>query len=532
MNTIQEPLILQKIEAWWNYGVGWVVYVFKVLYLCLLTPEGWAGFRYWPWWVWGVLFAAVCLVGFVVSRIVNPSPRYRGKFIRGTKLVATRGYWWKVLIWSSKTLVIGKVRWPKKLEPLHLLVTGAPSTGKSQAIHGVIDPLRRRGELAIVADVGGEAMSRFVEEGDHLLNPLDERSEPWSPFAEMESATDSDRLSKSMIPDLAQGHDQQWIGYAQALVSAVLRRLWEQGNATNGGLLYYLTAAEPAKIKALVEGLPAQSFFHAGNERLLSNVRGIVGTYLAPYIHLPKDGGPTSWSIRRYMREGQGWLWLPYQANQVATLRPLLATWLGEVINALLSMPSDLDRRRWLLLDEVASLGCVQDMSDALTKGRKHGLCAILGLQSVAQLRMAYGDDGEQTLLSCLSSQLILRANDPETAKYASEHLGKCELERTSVTRGSKIGESSSTRVRHTEDLVLPSEIQALPDRRGYLRLAGENLVRCVKIPLVKRAQIMEPFVPRASAPPAPPVAAITPSAPSPRPPLDPDAILKKTGSE
>ncbi|WP_343794290.1 type IV secretion system DNA-binding domain-containing protein, partial [Dokdonella soli] len=285
-----------------------------------------------------------------------------------------------------------------------------------------------------------------------------------------------------------------------------------------------------ADIQALVQGLPAQSLFHPGNERMLSNVRGIVGTYLAPYNYLPGDAGPKSWSIRRHVQEGQGWLWLPYREDQRAALRPLLATWLGEAINAMLSMSSDLDRRRWLLLDEVASLGCVQGLSDALTRGRKYGLCAILGLQSVAQLRGAYGDDGAQTLLSCLSSQLILRANDPETADYASRHLGKCTVVRTSATYGGKNG-PTRTRVEHTEELVLASEIQSLPDRRGYLRLAGQNRVRCVKIPIIKRAPYAEPFEPRPlersapSSPPSPPAITPSPNLP-PRPVLDADAIL------
>jgi type IV secretory pathway TraG/TraD family ATPase VirD4 len=104
-------------------------------------------------------------------------------------------------------------------------------------------------------------------------------------------------------------------------------------------------------------------------------------------------------------------------------------------VNATLSLPADRVRRRWLMLDEVASLGRVQSLSDALTKGRKYGLCSIMGLQSVSQLRDVYGKDGAQTLLSCLSSQLILRANDPETAEYASQHLGECEVLRESIPR-------------------------------------------------------------------------------------------------
>jgi hypothetical protein len=126
------PPWLQKIQDGFEYGLAWLRYYGRLLDYCLLTPEGRAQVAQWPWLVWITLLAAVLLIFFIGSRIANPSPRYRGRYIRGTRLVAMRGYWWKVLIWSSKALVIGKVRWPKKLEPLHLLAMGAPGTGKSQ----------------------------------------------------------------------------------------------------------------------------------------------------------------------------------------------------------------------------------------------------------------------------------------------------------------------------------------------------------------------------------------------------------------
>ena len=166
----------------------------------------------------------------------------------------------------------------------------------------------------------------------------------------------------------------------------------------------------------------------------------------------------------------------------------------------------------------------VQGFSDALTKGRKYGLCAVVGLQSVSQLRDAHGQDGAQTLLSCLSSQLLLRANDPETAEYASRHLGDAEVLRESISQGQH---RTVTRQHQIERLVLASQIQGLPNREGYLRLAGQDSVRRVYIPLIQRAAHMEAFVPRkqstevlSAAPESSPV----PSAR--RPLLDADAIL------
>jgi len=186
------------------------------------------------------------------------------------------------------------------------------------------------------------------------------------------------------------------------------------------------------------------------------------------------------------------------------------------------------------MLDEVASLGRVQGLSDALTKGRKYGLCAMLGLHSVSQLRELYGEHGAQTLLSCLSSQLILRANDPLTAEYASSYLGDREVVQTVVTQGTH-GRTHSKQSR-IERLVMASQIQRLRDGVGYLQLAGQPVVRRVKIPRVKRALLIEPFVPKKATNDVPlaPVPAIAPPAPPPsllapavrRPALDADAIL------
>ncbi len=486
----------------------------------------WTGEGLWGWllpWL-PVLFK--CVIGWYVLRLVYriywAPPRPRGEPVRGSRLVSFGWVGLRKLL-SPDRLRIGGVAWPRELESLHLLISGATGAGKSQTIYGTLGTLRARGDAAIITDIGSEALRGFGRTDDLLLNPLDARSVAWSPFAEMDGPADAERLAKSMIPD-HEGIEREWFVYSQALVAAALKRLWERGAATNESLLHALTLASPTELKTLVQGLPAQALFHEGAEKMLASVRGIIGSYFAPYSYLPKEAGPKSWSIRRTVREGQGWLWLSYREDQAAALRPLLAAWIGEAVNAKLSLPADRVRRHWLLLDEVASLGRVQGLSDALTKGRKYGLCAIVGLQSVSQLRDAYGADGAQTLLSCLSSQLILRANDPETAEYASRHLGDAEVLRESISQGQH---RTITQQHQVERLVLASQIQGLPNREGYLRLAGQDSVRRVSIPLIQRKPSIEAFVPRGPSIEALPAAlASSPASNTRRPLLDADAIL------
>ena len=133
---------------------------------------------------------------------------------------------------------------------------------------------------------------------------------------------------------------------------------------------------------------------------------------------------------------------------------------------------------------------------------------------TVAQLRGAYGLSGAQTLLSCFSSQLILRATDPETADWGSRLLGDQQLSRRVKSEGfgaggSHSGESEQISI---ERVVLASEIAGLADRCGFLKLAGDFPIARVEIPIPRvRAEVCRPFVAAtatgASAPPpaAPP---------------------------
>ncbi|AOV17828.1 hypothetical protein BJI67_12890 [Acidihalobacter aeolianus] len=398
---------------------------------------------------------------------------------------------------------IGGVPVPPSLEALHFLIAGSTGTGKSQAISANLDIIRGRGDRVIMADPGGQYMARWWQPGDTILAPLDARSVRWSPFSEMRGQADADRVAKSIIPDVEGGGDAaEWARHSQGLVGAVLERLLESGGATNERFVKLLTVAKSGEIEAIVEGLPAQTLFDTGAAKMLSSVRGIIGSALPAYRFLPPDAGADAWSIRRWIEGGSGWLWLPYRDSQRAAMAPLISAWLGEVVSAILDLEPSRERRIWLVLDEVALLGKVQALSDALTNGRKYGLRAVLGLQSVAQLRQAYGREGATVLLSCLSSQLILRSPDPETADTMSRALGEHQISREHSSHGPS-GSSTSEHV-VIERAVLPSELQCLPDRVGYLKLAGDYPLAKVSIGITHKEPAVPSFIPRDSSPKSP----------------------------
>lgn len=400
---------------------------------------------------------------------------------------------------EATSLLISKIPIPIRTEPQHFLKVGGTGAGKSSAIVQMLDRIFKRVDRAILADAGGLFLARYFNpQQDHLLNPLDQRSVSWSPFAEMQEEWDANTLAKSLVPD-GEGTAKEWHGYCQTLVSAILIRCWETDQVTNERLLYYSSIASVEELRELVAGLPAASLVAAGNEKMLGNVRGILGSHIQSLAYLSPEAGRNAFSIRQWVLEGQGSLYLPYLEDQRETLMHLIAAWLDIASRSILSLKPDATRRIWLVADEVATLGRVQSIIDFLTKARKAGGSAILGLQTISQLRETYGRNNAQTLLSCLSTWLILRPNDAETAEYMSKQLGEEEICRINDSGGKTTqGESSSWAEQIArQPAVLASELQNLDDRIGYLKLPGSYPVCRLEIPLPpSMASGHEPFLP------------------------------------
>ncbi len=435
----------------------------------------------------------------------------KDKHLRGARIVP----WWRLRVRleferlrervrgraaaKMKPVRIGNLPIPRALETLHFIVAGSTGVGKSQQFHAFLDDIRSRGERAIVADNGQELITSHVAKGDSLLNPLDVRSRAWSPFAEIRSPSDAVRIAQSMIP-VGEGEHGEWHQYSQALIASVLVRLLARGEATNERLLHYLTIAKSEEIEILVEGLPAQTLFDVGAAKMLAGVRGIIGSYLPAYGYLKPNVGMDGFSISRWvMNDDKSCLWLPYRDKDSAALRPLLSTWIAEAVSAVLSLRPDPDRRIWLLLDETASLGRVAGLESALTKGRKYGLCAVIGIQSVSQLREIYGREGATTLLSCARSAVTFATDDPDTADYMSRRIGEQEVQREEQSRGDH-GSTVSTR-RDRSRIVLPSEVENLPNLTAFLNLAGDYPAAKIRIPYRARAERIKPFIPRIDPP-------------------------------
>ena len=121
-----------------------------------------------------------------------------------------------------------------------------------------------------------------------------------------------------------------------------------------------------------------------------------------------------------------------------------------------------------------------------MVRGRKHGLCAVLGFQAINQLRAIYGHEQTATLAAAPATKLILRTGEADTARWSSAQIGEREITRTQIGTNTAAREQRDSFSVHPQRLiesaVLGSEIQMLQRFEGYLCITGHHRAR-VTIP-------------------------------------------------
>ena len=138
------------------------------------------------------------------------------------------------------------------------------------------------------------------------------------------------------------------------------------------------------------------------------------------------------------------------------------------------------------ILAWLTPVAIIDGLKDALARLRKFGGRCVLGFQAVAQVSSTYGQGEAQTIIENCANTLILRCSSSEnggTSQFASRLIGEREDLRRQISRGKDresaffsrgARQSRSITDQHvTETAVMASELEQLPDLRGYLKTAS-----------------------------------------------------------
>jgi type IV secretory pathway TraG/TraD family ATPase VirD4 len=371
-------------------------------------------------------------------------------------------------------------------ETKHFKLIGTTGTGKSTAIRELLACALRRGDRAVISDPQGGYLARFGQpyRGDVVLNPFESDSRRWDPFSELLDPYDADQLVNALIPSSADPAAQEWRSYARTFVSALLR--CQVGRRRDLAEFWRLLAvASVEELRVMLVGTAAQPFLESDNARMFGSIRSVAVSAAAALEYVQAQRA-APFSVRTWIREGRGVLFIPYRASQVAALRSIIAAWLRLAIVEAMSQPEGRDQRLWFVVDELDALGSIDGLKDALARLRKFGGRCVLGFQSIAQVSSTYGQGDAQTIVENCANTLILRCSGSEqggTSMFASRLIGEREVIRTHRSRGSdregSFGARSTRRSvqvseqYQSESAVLASELEQLPDLQGYLKTAS-----------------------------------------------------------
>ncbi|MDP9014742.1 MAG: type IV secretion system DNA-binding domain-containing protein [Pseudomonadota bacterium] len=404
-------------------------------------------------------------------------------------------------------ITIAGVTMPLKDEVMHTKIAGTTGTGKSTAIREMVHAALYRQDRAVIADPDAGYLSRFYDprRGDVILNPFDARSAKWDPFSEIKAPYDIEELARALIPD-RDGPDSQWISYGRTFLGCVLGQMKQAGMSDVGELYRLLTAAPKAELKLLLAGTAAARFLEEGSDKQFAGTQSITADHVKclDYIRRqPPSAAP--FSISTWVKSGRGVLFLPYRADQIAALRSIISVWMRITISKTLSLPEG-DARIWFIIDELDALGTIDGLSDALTRLRKFGGRCVIGFQSIAQISTRYGSGVAQAVVENCGNTLILRCSASEnggTSRFASALIGVREVVRLANSRsqssrvasgGDQLTQGQSEQ-HASEPAVLASEIEQLPDRTGFLKLASQPAWMKVQFPYYDVPKVAEPFV-------------------------------------
>lgn len=376
------------------------------------------------------------------------------------------------------SFAIGGVPVPDTFEPEHILLCGAPGTGKTNLIVKMLEGIRREGKRAIVYDTAGTFVEKFYRpERDVILNPLDKRTSRWSPWGDVPRDYHYDQIAESTIPDKA--GDPFWAKAARGTLVAVMRKLAREKEMLVSILLDRLLRSKLKDLAAFAAGTDAAAFISLEGERTSAGIQAELASVMRSFSYL--DDTRKGLSIREWVEneKGDSWLFISVKADQLPSLRPLITVWLDIAISAIMSLAPDRDRRLYCVIDELPTLQKLPSLSDFLARARKYGGCGILGFQSYPQLEATYGIQDAAAITGYCSTWVALRANDTPTAKHVSENLG--QVEQVEANEGMSYGVNDMrdgvnlSRMQVTRPLVMHTEVTNLPNLSGFLRF-GRNL--------------------------------------------------------
>lgn len=418
-----------------------------------------------------VYFFCISFVLLSIYWVSRGKERQETKILKGYELVEPKILKKLVIKSGASELNVAGVPLPKNAECEHMMITGTTGAGKTNAINSLLLQIKKLNHKAIIIDTSGGFVSKFYEpEKDLLLNPFDKNTEHWNLWNECVEEYDFDEFSESLIN--LDSHDNFWSKAAQQLFSTALLQM-KKGDKTSIQELLDLLLSKPFnEIASNFKGTLVSAYVDPATEKTAMSIRATLVSALRNLKYIQgKDG---EFSIRNWLNSvDKNWLFISSLPTQRETLKPLMTAWLSIAVKSIMSMGEDLNRRVWIIIDELASLNKIPILMQGLSEIRRYGGCFILSFQDLHQLDAIYGSQIARTFGSLTGTKLIFRM-DSHGAKQMASLFGEQEIlePNESISFGAHQMREGVSLTDHQKvrPLISPADLMKLDNFEAYLK--------------------------------------------------------------
>ena len=362
------------------------------------------------------------------------------------------------------------IRLPEFLTFRHISFAGASGTGKTQAISSLLTQLQqKRKQKCLILDLNGQYYSRFGRKDDIVLSLYDRRTRAWNFWAEDAPA---EFFAEALIDEAEK--DKFFAPAGRALLTDLLRI------NTNIDSLWQDLISQPKDLIQRLKGGISPALIGAEEQAAGVQATALLKlNFLQSLNYWCKDSEP--FQITEWCKdERENWVFLIVRDRDLASSKPLLRTWIDLATLGILQREEDKEYPHfWLIADELAGLGKLPSLGKLLSQGRKYQATVLAGYQTSGQIEDIYGRDGAKEILQGLQNKFVFRCSDSDTSKRSSLELGEQEIEEIATTiqfgKLASNDRNSLNRSIKPRPVVMPSEIQNLPDLQAYIKFCDLN---------------------------------------------------------
>jgi len=366
----------------------------------------------------------------------------------------------------------------------HVLVVGGPGTGKSSCV--AIPTLRHWKGSVFAVDIKGElyANTRGYRKNIKVFDPQNPKSQfVYDPYVFLKEsrniAQEARAIAQAIIPLPPNAREPFWVENAQIILMGAILHYYDAGLSFIETLRKIKSYSPQALIK-IVANSPCEKAqlctknFVELDGKVLAGItaeinRGITTLVTDDDIVCALTPDNIKEIISPLDLEKGDDIYIKIPEDLLRQWKPLLILLINQFITFFERRGESPDNRPILfLLDEFPRLGNIPAMTDALATLRSKKVTICLVIQSLAQLKLIYGQDAQEVIADTCGFKAVLGATDANTQEYFSKLVGTYEKIRNSQSQnydpyiGAPSGHSTQTGQDYEKRIIKPEEFASM----------------------------------------------------------------------